>query len=119
MGTLKDNLIAAKALIDTPEKWGKEDYEPRAGCYCMAGAIFAAKGEGFNPREETSSPEAKAIDAALDELYDGLSPWRSYVEYNDDPETTHADIMALFDHAIAVADEPALVDEAQSKAAGK
>jgi hypothetical protein len=96
--SVKDNLIAARALIDTPEKWGKGEYEPRPGCYCMAGAIFAAK--GFNPWQEMGSPEAKAIEAALDEVSDGLSPWRSYVDYNDNFETTHADIMALFDRAI-------------------
>lgn len=101
MATVKENLIAAKALIDTPEKWGKDEYEPGPGCYCLAGAIFAAKGEGFNPWKENNSPEAKAIENGLNELYDGLSPWRSYVDFNDDPSTTHANIMALFDRAIA------------------
>lgn len=105
MPTVKENLIAARALIDTPEKWGKDGYEPTPGCYCLAGAIFTAKGESFNPWKENNSPEAKAIEEALNELHDGLSPWRSYVDYNDDPETTHADIMVLFDSAIAAQDD--------------
>lgn len=104
MASVKENLIAAKALIDTPEKWGKDAYEPSAGCYCMAGAIFAAKGEGFNPWKENNSPEANAIENALNEINDGLSPWRSYVDYNDDQETTHEDIMHLFDLAIEAAE---------------
>lgn len=100
MATVRENLIAARALIDTPEKWGKGEYEPRPGCYCMAGAIFAAKGERYDPWELGESPESKAIKQALDEVSDGPRFWHSYVEYNDDPATTHADVMALFQRAI-------------------
>lgn len=92
MATVRENLIAARALIDTPEKWGKGDYQPRPGCFCSIGAIDAACGR--------MSENAEAIDAlraALPERFerDGV------VAFNDDDSTEHTDIMALFDRAIA------------------
>ena len=91
-----DDLRAAKALIDTPEKWIKGEFS-RNGCYCAAGAIAAAV--GHNPRAAWARGsrwrEAKdALELALEG--DLLLP-----EYNDAPDTTHADVMSLFDRAIA------------------
>ncbi len=103
-GTVKDNLIAAKALIDTPEKWGQEDYEPRPGCFCLAGAIAKVKSLEPEPRTAEVGPEWDALCYALDELNDGLSPWPGPIHFNDAPGTTHADVMALFDRAIAAQD---------------
>lgn len=109
MGTLKDDLIAAKALIDTPEKWGKGSgiNPPRNGCHCIITAV----------------PSSRVATFLRDFLPGGQGAWpvgiSPVVAFNDHPNTTHADIMALFDRAIAAADEPALVDEAQSKEAGK
>lgn len=101
MSTVRENLIAARALIDTPEKWGKGDYEPRPGCFCAAGAIAAAKGVEACPSSAEEGPEVDALESALNDLGDGLSPWASFVHFNDDYDTTHADVMALFDRAIA------------------
>ena len=98
MATVRDNLIAARALIDTPEKWGKEDYEPRPGCFCIFGAIAKVKGVEASPIVE-GGPENEFLEEALPDDFDG-----GVVAFNDDPFTKHADIMALFDRAIAAAE---------------
>lgn len=92
--TVRENLIAAKALIDTPDKWIKDRFAD-GGCFCAAGAL--KYGSGFEAGEVWESAEYKALLAQVP----GGRPLPSF---NDDPNTTHADIMALFDRAIAAQD---------------
>lgn len=91
MGTVKENLIAAKALIDTPDKWIKHAFE-RDGCFCAVGAVRTVQ------KAETGR--------ALDALYEAADELcgRGVMRFNDAENTTHADIMALFDRAIAAQD---------------
>lgn len=105
--TLKDDLIAAKALIDTPEKWRKDDRDFYDECCCAAIACHRVSRRG-----RIGIVAGEAEDAMLQSLYDALDDeWRTvhgepgvYVgHYNDAPDTTHADIMALFDRAIEAA----------------
>lgn len=88
MPTIRENLIAAKALIDTPEKWGKGSLEPRPGCYCALGALWEV---GEN---SPLTPERGVLRKYLPAGFHNIPG------YNDHPDTTHADIMALFDRAI-------------------
>lgn len=77
--TLKDDLVAARSLIDTPEKW--------AG---LGGwkALLQAIGE------ERAYPAYEALERITpNELH-------HYRYYENDLDTTHADIMALFQRAI-------------------
>ena len=68
--TTKDILIKAKRLIDSPEKWRKD------------ALVF--------------SQAAKKTFQAL-----GFSSdWRDAAKFNDSPDTTHLDIMNLFNKAI-------------------
>lgn len=106
MATVKENLIAAKALIDTPEKWGKGNgFVPPHGCFCAESAC--AEVARISPDYVVKWRLWRALEDALPE------PWKtrcaaaelSVHDFNDDPSTTHADIMALFDRAIA-AQEP-------------
>lgn len=106
--TIKEHLIAARALIDTPEKWSK-DIRGGSSCYCAIIATNRIAG-GMNEAKEAGLWRA---------LYDALPfvpdqpmirrghDWSGVEvgDFNDDPTTTHADIMALFDRAIA-AQEP-------------
>ena len=102
--TLKSDLIAAKALIDTPEKWRKGDYGSVNTCMCALGACRAAiyGTTEYNHRADWHGDDtaaAHALNAALPvsgSMF-GVS------DFNDAPETTHADVMALFDRAIAAA----------------
>lgn len=93
---LIENLKAAKALIDTPEKWGKGTYEPGPDCYCVVGALKAAN--GWSEFEVWNTKAINALYSACDDRFEGI------VDLNDHPDTTHADIMALIDRAIAAAE---------------
>jgi hypothetical protein len=105
--TVRDDLIAARALIDTPEKWGKGDggYNgPEKPLLCAYGACGAVA-----QKHGSFIALTAALDRALpDEMPEGLDPYDGLETpaFNDDPDTTHADIMALFDRAIAAQPQP-------------
>lgn len=100
--TVRDDLIAARALIDTPDTWchggpGKMQNGHIARC------IFIALGEvNIGPRRLAA---AKALSSAIPWRW-LPRVWRAHADderiiwLNDAPATTHADIMALFDRAI-------------------
>ena len=99
---LRDDLIAAKKLIEHPENWMQGDYTNWYGCLCALGACRLAlygsverKGRAHNGDE---NPLAFALKESLP-----AGDWRTVDEFNDHPDTTHADVMALFDRAIAAA----------------
>ncbi len=88
--TLAEDLRAAKALIDTPEKWHQGWYRNGKGAFCALGACReVTHGKGGD-----ASPAATALKEALPDK------WPTVVIFNDAADTTHADIMALFDRAI-------------------
>lgn len=106
MQTVKDQLIAARAFIDTPDKWTKNALSKDASgrntrypggpavCFCTLGALRQVN-NNFN-REMTLMGKLAAHVPG-----DSFDP----VGYNDDFETTHADVLALFDKAIASCDD--------------
>ena len=98
MASVKENLIAAKALIDTPAKWGKGCDRV---CFCALDAASAIPDAYIGVRD--------ALKLALPADFEpDQSNWNHDVaQFNDEPGTTHADIMALFDRAIAAQDEVA------------
>lgn len=108
--TPAEQLRAAKALIDTPARWTKlatardilGSYahwsSPRAACFCSSGAVKKAT---FNP-VLVGSLLNQCIPASIDR--GRLGERYSYIDYNDRDATTHADIMKLFDDAIALAE---------------
>lgn len=106
---LREDLIAAKALIDTPEKWAHQEPQRQhygGACLCAMDALDKAietndltypNGLRLHQALEDALPVGFALqDGALD------SP---VAQFNDHPFTTHADIMALFDRAIASAEK--------------
>lgn len=106
--TLKDDLIAAKALIDTPQKWCQKHghltrkkwlfWEQHS--YCTVGAISVTGGGHIN----TIHPDFLRMRDALERTLPPGNENSLLVAFNDDPATTHADIMALFDRAINAAE---------------
>lgn len=98
--TTAEALAAARKLIDTPEKWCQNSYattikgrptrplDASAKCFCSAGACLVATGNLYSPARD-------ALDRLVAETH------RSVVTFNDHHSTTHADVMALFDRAIA------------------
>lgn len=93
--TLRDDLIATKALIDTPDKWCKGSFNGQNATHCAVGALDA-----IPPYPGRRSVALSHIRSALPEQFKG----RALMDYNDDPATTYADIMALFQRAIDAAE---------------
>lgn len=92
-----DTLRAARALIDTPEKWCKG--AARIGCRrCIVGALLDVAGY---PRTEMRiyGPARNVLHDLVRAQGHEVIDW-----WNDDPATTHADVLALFDRAIARAE---------------
>ena len=83
--TLRDDLIAAKGMmIDTPDKWEE----------CTAqNAVLQA----------IDHLDADRWLAARRALLQAMPGHTSIAAFNYDPETTHDDVVALFDRAIAAA----------------
>lgn len=100
--TLRDDLIAGKSLIADPAHWLKGNIaDPDDTCFCAYGAIcFAPRGRWFSSDDAGLNALTAAIPAGF--VSDGSK--LKLALYNDHPDTTHADIMALFDRAIASAE---------------
>ena len=103
------DLSAAKALIDTPEKWTQGagarnargvsvSHASDAVCFCSAIACKVVVGE-----YQFAWPMFETLRQAIPE---GSAAY-TVVKYNDHPDTTHDDVMDLFDRAIAAAEEGA------------
>lgn len=118
---VRANLLAALALIDTPEKWtvGSRGLLHYEGCYCMLGAIAKQKGITYDSEPEgiyavlRKTEEVQELATALRREAPGLlyraSALPDYVVYvaNDDTaqyerwEVRHERVIALFKRAIA------------------
>lgn len=106
---LVEDLMAARALIDTPEKWRKDDSWGHENCCAIVATTRVT-----NPGSEQHLFDREVT--AWWALYEALpGEWKptgdeeehpgiSVGEFNDHPDTTHADIMALYDRAIATAE---------------
>ena len=97
--TTLEVLKKARDLISTPDKWTKgavardrhgfavEPYAQMAVCWCSVGALERAVGANLNVYY--------AAFAVLRKQHD-----ESVVSFNDDPNTTHQDVLDLFDRTI-------------------
>jgi hypothetical protein len=99
-------LKAARAKIEKPENWTKCTFaRDRCGipvssisgyavCWCSGGAVLSATKSG---------PIQAAVIAMnyLDYVTDG-----NFVSFNDAPKRKHEEVLAAFDKAIALAEEP-------------
>lgn len=113
-------LTKAKKLIDKPEKWTKKAGSRDAGgvsvdvssnqsvCFCSLGALIKAQ-----PFEPVLFGAAKdLLDSSCPKFFLGDTPgW--ILAYNDAAETTHEDVMKVFDKAIAKAEKLAAKDAAK------
>jgi hypothetical protein len=107
-------------LLGTPEQWTKHaharnadnldvsPFNPDVECYCIDGALLRASAEAAGKLDEYRKLES---DVAIDEasglsgyhtagckLHD-LLPHTGYVEFNDDAETTYADVRSVIQKA--------------------
>lgn len=86
MSTVKDNLIAARALIDTTEKFRTKS------------AMMAVIEVPMNNDVWLALKSAVPAEFVHD---DGEYAHTRQYQYTSHPDTTHADIISLFDRAIA------------------
>ena len=98
-----DLLRRARAKIATPKTWTQgalsrdalgehiHPFSDRATCFCMTGATAAV----------AHSLEWNAADWSLENVIPGNSVEDSLEGFNDALTTTHADVLACFDRAIA------------------
>ena len=105
---IKTILKAAREILQDEKRWTKgyfartaagdrvESCNKAAVCYCAMGAIDKAAVEAREPRFGVGDD---AIDALAKFLPDGHQ--KSVASFNDNPKTTHAEVLALFDQAIA------------------
>jgi hypothetical protein len=93
--TIADQLRVARKLIETPDKWCKGSME-LDGAFCAIGACLKAVGG--------SAPWDKMV-IALQQALQQAGPCASVALWNDALTTTHTDILALFDRAIAAAEK--------------
>lgn len=97
-----EELLEWRSLIDTPEKWikghaavhrkenGEISFRDTPNCFCLVGA-----------RSTTGLYVDCAADLAIKQELPAPFNDSPLWAFNDCPSTTHTDIMALFDRAIA------------------
>lgn len=105
-------LVETKKLIDTPEKWTKgssardaEGHEvgtsdPKATCFCLIGAVNATYNRNINKTDLSD-----ILDMFTENFFH-FNKGRSFTtasEFNDNLETTHADMMKYLDYEIEAA----------------
>lgn len=97
-----DVLRRARALVDTPRKWvgGGRRYQTFENC--AATAIGNASGD--NGINEKLCAMARGVFA---DAIGALNSIGGIWDWNDAPERTHADVLAAFDAAIALAEQQA------------
>ena len=103
-------VLRAKALIDEQSKWVKgaiaadskgapvDYYSNRARCFCISGALRRAVSEITTSHAESITLCVKIGVRFNRRIRARYSPrYITMPEFNDDPATTHNDVMRLFD----------------------
>jgi hypothetical protein len=92
----RDVLVAARKLIETPDKWVRDPYRNGWGdCHCTVTAIGEAITDiGYDVATEMAAEAAIKRAIGVDKMF-------SVMVWNDAPERTHAEVLAAFDKAIA------------------
>lgn len=115
MSTLREVLVAAKALIDDPKHWTVGTYardacgnsvnemSSKACKFCSMGAVYRAAKTAYG-FTGMAQPALAVLGATVAELNE--TRHQSVSHFND--THTHEKVMELFDKAIGIADEVAL-----------
>lgn len=100
--TVADKLREARALIE--RGWTQGNYVEE-GCYCALGAIgMAVVGNPTAPSFMCGYPAISGVVRALG-LPLGLRTSSGVADWNDAPDRTQAEVLAVFDKAIALAEQ--------------
>ena len=99
-------LVKAREWLSDPARWWRKDFTP-VGCSrlqeapatCAWGACMRAAGQ--REAHQSESPFSSGAVRLLAATLTGTNNPLDVSDFNDDPSTTHADVLALFDRAIA------------------
>ena len=117
------NLNKAKIFISDPRNWAKGDYffgDVSDANYraCAMGALESVGVEKPQCRIAARLFDPNEVPLEHSYMFEAAmslnSEFNSYIEFNDDPGTTHADIMRLFNRAIYLATADAQTDIEQA-----
>jgi hypothetical protein len=95
-------LTKTRDLLSDPEHWTKgvarSINDGGEECFCLAGALehFSAPA----PASAWVNWRAANVELAKDLPEPGIGALGGVIDFNDHPETTHADILALLDRTI-------------------
>ena len=99
MSQLRDDLIAAKALIADEKDWTQHPKSMAPMC-AYAAVLVAIDGRNVSRISDRVMETQHFLARFLPEPF---ANDRHVIAFNDAPGTTHRDIMALFDRAIEAA----------------
>jgi len=100
--TPKQILIAAKELVSTPDKWWHNVASMPPDQHCFITAISKAEEELANKQLEPTSDMYQLTRDFLCKAAD-LEHGVALMDFNDNPNTTHEQVLAIFDKAIEAA----------------
>jgi hypothetical protein len=90
-------LKAARRLLTPKHRWTKGVYsDEREGetCYCSLGALMAVSSNRYTLGYDVAAYELHKISLKYPKGRRGI------IAYNDHPQTTHRQVLSLFDRAI-------------------
>lgn len=119
LGPVWGRLLAAKSRLADPTAWckanGAEDREGRmvaaysktACAWCLFGALIADSTDKFALDKPASTADALVIEAINQRWPERVTEFTGLEEvgFNDHPQTTHDDVMAVLDVALELAKE--------------
>lgn len=103
----KELLQLGKKVIEDPNNWIKGHYaQDKSGkisdpssedatCFCSLGALYKAAGDQIESMEVYQA----------ERILNHLTPRFNVVNFNDDPNVSHDQVMGLWDEAIKRAEE--------------
>ena len=119
-------LMGIRKRLDSPNNWNKLVYMQGAK-RCLVGSlieelnlqqdaeIVLEEGQVFAPKfDDYSSIPGHYLYLAHKELFPDFV-WRDLTRWNDDPETSHADVLRVVDRAIECACSLEAYEEAQER----
>lgn len=97
-----DGLLRARSILSDERRWLRGHLEAN-GLVCLTGAVKLGTACDMGHWTELAIQTVEHLELEL-----ALSPWRSrspvryccVPDFNDHPDTTHADVLALIDAAV-------------------
>lgn len=103
--TVSELLERARDLLSDSDRWIKRNYFRRRGNkpaqYCAVGALIKARGDSFKEAQASGfSDQVWDARNILSKQVRKTSIYLDIITFNDNPFTTHKDLMKVFDEAI-------------------